>query len=231
MWTILQIESVCEENCRVKHRQMDFYYLPGSAPCRSVLMTSKAVGVELNLKKLDLMSGEQMKPEFLKINPQHTIPTLDDNGFALWESRAILGYLVDQYGKDDSFYPKDPKKRAVVNQRLYFDMGTLYQRFADYYYPQIWQKAPADPEKLKKMEEGLGFLNQFLAGEKYLAGSEMTIADLSVLATISTYELAGYDFKEFSNIEKWYSRISKEAPGIELNKQGLEEAKQWFKRE
>lgn len=210
---------------------MDFYYLPGSAPCRSVLMTAKAVGVELNLKKLDLMSGEQMKPEFLKINPQHTIPTLDDNGFALWESRAIMGYLADQYGKDDSFYPKDPKKRAVVNQRLYFDMGTLYQRFADYYYPQILQKAPADPEKLKKMEEGLEFLNQFLAGKKYVAGSEMTIADLSILATISTYELAGYDLKEFSNIDKWYSRISKEAPGIELNKQGLEEAKQWFKRE
>lgn len=210
---------------------MDFYYLPGSAPCRSVLMAAKAVGVELNLKRLNLMSGEQMKPEFIKVNPQHCIPTLDDNGFALWESRAILGYLVDQYGNDDSLYPKDSKKRALVNQRLYFDMGTLYQRFADYYYPQIWQKAPADPEKLKKMEEGLGFLNTFLEGETYVAGNEMTIADLSILATISTYELAGYDLKDFPNIEKWYSHISKDAPGTELNKQGLEEARQLFKIE
>jgi len=40
-----------------------------------------------------------------------------------------MGYLVDQYGKDDSLYPKDPKKRAIVNQKLYFDCGTLYQRF------------------------------------------------------------------------------------------------------
>jgi glutathione S-transferase len=67
---------------------------------------------------------------FFQINPQHTIPTLDDNGFALWESRAILSYLVEKYGKDDSLYPKDVKARAVVNQRLYFDLGTLYQRFA-----------------------------------------------------------------------------------------------------
>lgn len=69
-------------------------------------------------------------PFRFQINPQHTIPTLVDNGLALWESRAIMVYLVEQYGKNDSLYPKDAKARAVVNQRLYFDMGTLYQRFA-----------------------------------------------------------------------------------------------------
>jgi hypothetical protein len=46
---------------------MDFYYLPGSAPCRAVMMTAKAVGVELNLKLTNLMAGEHMKPEFLKV--------------------------------------------------------------------------------------------------------------------------------------------------------------------
>nr|XP_023020999.1 glutathione S-transferase 1-like [Leptinotarsa decemlineata] len=112
---------------------IDFYYVPGSAPCRNVLLAAKAIGVELNLKLTDLMKGDHLTPEFIKINPQHTIPTLNDNGFALWESRAIMTYLQEQYGKDDSLYPKDPKKRALVDQRLYFDIGTLYSRFADYY--------------------------------------------------------------------------------------------------
>jgi glutathione S-transferase len=50
----------------------------------------------------------------------------------LCSSRAILGYLVDQYGKEDSLYPKDPKKRAIVNQRLYFDIGTVHPVLREY---------------------------------------------------------------------------------------------------
>ena len=44
-----------------------------------------------------------------------------------------MGYLVDKYAKNDSLYPKDPKTRAVINQRLYFDLGNLYSSFAEYY--------------------------------------------------------------------------------------------------
>lgn len=46
---------------------LDLYYVGGSAPCRSVLLAAKAVGVDLNLKVVDLMKGEQMTPEFLKV--------------------------------------------------------------------------------------------------------------------------------------------------------------------
>lgn len=112
---------------------IDLYYMDASAPCRSVMMTAKMIGVELNLKPLNLMAGEHMKPEFIAINPQHNIPTISDDDLHLNESRAICTYLVNQYGKDDTLYPKDPKVRAVVDQRLYFDMGVFYHRFGEVY--------------------------------------------------------------------------------------------------
>lgn len=46
---------------------LDLYYVPGSSPCRTVLLAAKAVGVELNLKFLDLMKGEHLTPEFIKV--------------------------------------------------------------------------------------------------------------------------------------------------------------------
>ncbi|XP_055847695.1 glutathione S-transferase D1-like isoform X2 [Episyrphus balteatus] len=207
---------------------MDFYYMPGSSPCRAALMTAKAVGVELNLKGLNLMAGEHLKPEYLKINPQHTIPTLVDNGFTLWESRAIMVYLVEKYGKCDSLLPKCTKKRAVVHQRLYFDMGTLYQRFADYYFPQIFAKAPADPMKFQKMEDAFSFFNTFLEGQKYAVGDSFTLADIALVATVSTYEAAKFDINKYPNVARWYKHCKTVTPGIEINESGIEHFKKFF---
>ncbi|CAK9795852.1 Glutathione S-transferase 1, isoform C [Anthophora plagiata] len=194
---------------------IDFYQLPGSAPCRAVALTAAAVGVEMNFKEVALMKGDHLKPEFLKMNPQHTIPTIDDNGFYLWESRAIMGYLADQYGKNDTLYPKDPKKRAIVNQKLYFDACTLYKAFADCYYPIFFAKEAKNPAKVSSVDAALTFLDKFLEGQDYVAGKSMTLADLSIVATVSTIEIVGHDIKAHKNIARWYAKIKSEAPKYE----------------
>lgn len=206
---------------------IDLYHTPGSAPCRSVRLAAAAVGVNLNLKNTNLAAGEHLKPEFLKMNPQHTIPTLDDNGFYLWESRAIMAYLVEQYGKNDSLYPKDPKKRAVVNQRLFFDANNLYQAFADYFYPTIFAGAPKDKTKLEKLEQVLAFLDKFLEGENYAAGKNLTIADLTLATTVSNFELIDLDLAKFKNVNKWFQRVKTEIVQYEeINGAGLKAFKE-----
>lgn len=185
-------------------------------------MLAKALGVKLNLKPLNTMEKEHLSPEFRKINPQHTIPTIVDNGFILWESRAILGYMVDKYAKNDSLYPKDLQKRAIVDQRLYFDMGTLFQRFGDYFLPQLKEKLPADPEKYKKVEEAVEFFDGFLANSKYAAGDHITIADYALVVTLSTVEVVEFDISRFKNVNRWYKLCQETLPGIEVNNEGIE---------
>ncbi|XP_017041174.1 uncharacterized protein LOC108088048 isoform X2 [Drosophila ficusphila] len=207
---------------------MDFYYMPGSAGCRTVLMVAKALGLELNKKLVNTMEGEQLKPEFVKLNPQHTIPTLVDNGFSIWESRAIAVYLAEKYGKDDSLFPKDPQKQAVVNQRLYFDMGTLSDAFGKYYYPLFRTGKPGTEEDLKKIETAFGFLDTFLEGKDYVAGDQQTVADIAILAIVSTYEVVEFDFSKYTNVVRWYANSKKVTPGWEENWDGLMQMKAFF---
>ncbi|XP_067618362.1 glutathione S-transferase 1-1-like [Eurosta solidaginis] len=207
---------------------MDFYYLLESAPCRSILMLAKELGIELNRKLLVLQKNEHLTPEFLKINPQHTIPTLVDNGFSIWESRAILIYLVEKYGKNDSLYPKCPQKRAVINQRLFFDLG-LYSAFGEYYYPIAKDKKSPVPENLSKLEAQLEFLNIFLEGQTYVANDSLSIADFALLATISTFEGCGIDLSKFPNVMRYLKHCNNTLPGADENKDGCQLFKIYWK--
>lgn len=160
----------------------------------------------------------------------HTIPTLVDNGVALWESRAIIIYLVEKYGQaDTSLYPTDALQRAVVNQRLFFDLGTLYQRFADYFYPQLYYQTPAEEMKFKKMLEAMEFLNIFLEGQKWVAATEnMSVADIVVAVTVTAFEGAEVDISAYGNVTKWYAEMKKTAVGWSTAEKNMEQFKKYF---
>lgn len=98
----------------------------------------------------------------------------------------------------------------------------------DYYYPQIFAKAPADPEKFKKMEEAFEFLNTFLAKSKYAASDNVTVADISLIATVSSFEAAGFDFSKYANVARWYSACKASVPGYKINEAGIAEFKKFF---
>nr|CAD7458690.1 unnamed protein product [Timema tahoe] len=213
---------------------MDLYYRPGSPPCRAVVLLIKTLGLDVNyILKTHAMS-EPDKQEFLKvsyfykfgkeslnshyhkINPQHCIPTLNDKGFILWESRAIMGYLVDQYSDDDSLYPKDIKKRALINQRMYFDISTLYQRLQDTYMPLVLHReSSTDPGSQSKLEDALGILNELLEGYDWVAGSDFSIADISLAVTVSTAEVLLGDLSKYPKVKAWLERAKLKIPTYE----------------
>ncbi|XP_055599484.1 glutathione S-transferase D7-like [Uranotaenia lowii] len=196
------------------------YHFPISPPSRAALLVIRNLELDAEVKILNLFAGEHMQEEFLKINPQHTVPTLVDDDYVLWESKAIATYLVDQFKPDSPLYPSDPRKRGIVNQRLYFDATVLFARAYAAVMPVMRQGATNIPQERKdSILEALGTLNTYLEGQDWAAGDDCTVADLCLLATVSTMEKIGVDFSELANVKAWYERCQS-LPGYEENEEG-----------
>lgn len=165
------------------------------------------------------------------MNPTHTVPTLVDGDFVLFESHAILSYLADKYGKDDGddgLYPKDLQRRAIVNQRLLFDASVLYQRHADYFYPQMFHGKPEDPEKFKPLQEALGFVDTFVATTKWVAGDKPTIADYALAVTVKAITLGSVDLSSYANLTRWYAQFRADLPHWSIVEENLAEFQPFF---
>lgn len=196
------------------------YHFSISGPSRGALLAARVIGVPIDVEIINLMKKEQLNESFLKINPQHCVPTLDDDGFIIWESRAIACYLVDKYGKDDLYYPKDLKLRAVVNQRLFFDSSSLYVKIRAICFPILFLGEKEIKKPLKDdLNTTLGFLEQFLSLSKWVAGDRPTIADTSIYASITSILAVGWDISSFPNIQKWIKECST-LPGAAENDEG-----------
>ncbi|KAJ8925401.1 hypothetical protein NQ315_009233 [Exocentrus adspersus] len=204
---------------------LTLYHFPPSGPSRGALLAAKAVGVDVDVQIINLFKKEQLKEDFIKINPQHTVPTLVDGDVSIWDSHSIATYLATAYGKDDSLYPKDPKQRALVDQRLFFDCGTLYPRIRAICFPVLFLgEDQIFDEHKTPLEEALGFLDVFLEGNDFVTGNKLTIADCSLAASVSTIAAVGWDLSPYSNVAAWIARCSLAIPGYaEANQAGADE--------
>ena len=95
---------------------MKLHYHPISTTCRTIMLFAAENAIPLEMKVVDLFTGEHMQPTYAGLNPNRLIPTLEDGDFVLTENSAILKYLADKAGSPA--YPKDLQKRARVNERM-----------------------------------------------------------------------------------------------------------------
>ena len=97
---------------------LDFYHGHGSPFSWRVWLALEHKQVPYELKVLSFQAGDTEKPEFVAINPRHQVPTIVDDGFALWESMAILEYLDERFTQGAKLYPGDAKARARIRRLI-----------------------------------------------------------------------------------------------------------------
>nr|AEJ87244.1 glutathione s-transferase E4 [Anopheles plumbeus] len=195
-----------------------------SPPGRGVELTAKALGLELDLVPINLIAGDHLKDEFRKLNPQHTIPLIDDNGAIVYDSHAISVYLVTKYAKDDGLYPADAVTRAKINSALHFDSGVLFARLRFYLEPILYYGSPDTPqEKIDYLDRAYELLNDTLTDD-YIVGNRLTLADLSCAASIaSIHAIFPIDATKYAKLAAWLKRLAQLPYYKETNQDGDEE--------
>lgn len=111
---------------------MKLYAVSDGPPSLAVRMVLAELKIPCDLHNVDFIAGEHMTAAYGQLNPQKEIPVLDDNGLHLSESVAIMQYLCDKYRPDSALYPKEATPRALVNQRLCFNMAYYYNYISQY---------------------------------------------------------------------------------------------------
>jgi glutathione S-transferase len=196
---------------------LTLYMHPVSNTSRPVRLLIAENKLPVNEVIVDLMTGEHLKEPYTKLNPNGLVPTLVDDEFVLTESSSILKYLADKFNL--ALYPKDLKQRARVNEMMdWFNTGFYRDYGYGVVYPQIYphHKRPSDDLQKGTIEWGKNLTKKWLKvlndtwlgkGNKFLAGDQMTIADIFGAGLLTSGHVTRDHFKDYPNIERWLKNV------------------------
>lgn len=191
------------------------HVLEVSSNSHAVMALAKVCKLDVDVHAMDMTKGETRAPEFVAKNPFHCCPTLEEGGFVLWETHAVMRYLCNKHNLH-AWYPAEADDRARVEQALDWRHCNMYPALAKYIYPKMGFAAPlakkADAEALKALGEHLEMMDSFyLADNKFIAGFETpTIADLSIRPAMKFLEAADYKFS--ASCEAYMQRVDAALP-------------------
>jgi len=164
------------------------------------------MGLPYEVRVIDFAANEQKSDWYVKLNPNGRIPTLIDDGFAMFESGAILIYLAEKTGR---FLPRDVQGRSRVIQWLMFQMSGVGPMMGQAnvflrYFPETIQ--PAIDRYQREVTRLFGVIDRRLAGNQFIAG-EYSIADIALWPWVSGYEWSGVSVEEFAHLKRWLAEV------------------------
>ena len=195
---------------------MKLYVLPPSPRAFKVIALKNHLAIECEMRIVDLGKGDQLTPEYAAINPNKKMPVLEDDGFLLWESNAILFYLASKKPQS-GLWPSDVQRQAYVLRWLawesaHWDAESVGMVGFERVSKGVLRLGPADATFIARGEQNFNrfaaVLNEHLKGRKWLVGGDLTIADFSIGAWIPAVEQLQLPLAKFPEIGCWHNRLA-----------------------
>lgn len=204
---------------------LTFYYHPLSPIARRVwvALLEKAIPFEPIVVNLN---GEQLKPEFLSLNPFHHVPVIVDGELRVLESLAILDYLEAKY-PEPSLSPKSPEAIAQMKMIQLVTTNELTPKL-----PALVNLSDAeasDNSTVQQIKTVLSFFAEQLAGTEYFTGETFSLADITAGTAISLVVRLGITLEEYPAITAWYDRLRERDSWqkTELSDESFETWRRW----
>src|SRR5215831_6232764 len=174
------------------------------------------LGLPYEVHVVNLLAGDQKRPEYLQLNPNGRIPTIvdrDAGDFAVFESGAILIYLAEKTGR---LLPRDTKGRSLVIQWLMFQMGGIGPMMgqANVFFRYAPEKIPFAIDRYhRECRRLFEVLDKQLASHTYLAG-EYSIADIANWSWVHTHNWSGVEIDGLDHLKRWLDAVG-ERPAVQ----------------
>ncbi|XP_072143392.1 glutathione S-transferase 1-like [Dermacentor andersoni] len=192
------------------------YNLEKSPPCAYVRSLAKHLDIELKLKNLDFAKKEHLSDEYLKINPFHKVPAIDDGGFIVYESNAIAYYLLRKYAPESKLYPTCIKTRTRIDQVLACLSTTIHSAMVAFLLPRFVHKTQPKTEEKTAFEDNVLRGLEHLICDKFAVGETFTLADVAMTSLVATaLENNLVDYTKFPKLRSYYERLKHEQPCFE----------------
>lgn len=188
-----------------------------SQPCRAIHILLNCNKIPHTVRTVALRRGEQRSPEFSKLNPMQKVPVMDDNGFVLTESDAIMKYLVTKYDIPGHWYPLQPERRARVDEYTAWHHTNTRPHAAKVFMIEVLFLAKTGSKvdegslnrALSQLDDTLDKLEtMFLRRQPFLCGDEITVADLLAICELMQPLGGGRDvLEQRPQLQRWRSRV------------------------
>ena len=184
---------------------------PTSLNSIKVLWCLDELGLDYELELCGLGHSSLDDPAYLQLNPNQMIPTIADNGFILWESHAIVRYLVTKYGFN-TLFPADPQARANADKWMEWMVQNIKYRLRAIFHDRYRPGSPAGGEKaaaqgLAEIGQWWDILNIHLSSCDFVAGESFTMGDIPLGCAVYRYREMVPERPEMPHLDAWYERL------------------------
>lgn len=185
---------------------MKLYDAAPSGNCHKVRLLLSMLGIKYETVKIALGAKQQKTPEYLAINPLGQVPCLEDNGYVVRDSQAVLVYLARKYGKG-AWLPEGAEGLGEVMQWVIFAANEVAAGPRAARGVARSDKQDGLPGLQEKARAVLKVLENQLKGRDWLACGRPTIGDLACYPYTALTEESGVALKDYPNVVKWIRRI------------------------